>query len=122
MHTRHLAAAAAVILGATAAPAGADHVSVAAIKARIMDVFGPTHGRHAIAIVRCESTFDPHATHRNRNGTVDYGLFQINSGGTLQSLGLNAAEALDWQANIDAAYRLFRKRGWQPWVCSRLRR
>lgn len=121
IHPKMLAVAVTLTITA-AAPADAHHVDPATIKARIMDVFGPAAGPHAIAIARCESEFDPHARHRNRNGTIDYGVFQLNSGGTMQSLGLTAAEALDWQANIDAAHRLYRRRGWQPWVCSRGRR
>ena len=120
MNLRPIAAAAALTL-CTATPADAHHVDPATVKARIFDVFGPVAGPHAIAIARCESEFDPHARHRNRNGTIDYGVFQLNSGGTLQSLGLTPATALDWGANIDAAHRLYRARGWKPWVCSRSR-
>ena len=32
-----------------------------------------------LAIIRCESQFDVHARNRNKNGTTDYGLMQINS-------------------------------------------
>jgi len=106
------------LLTAAPIPATAHHVDPSTVKARIMDVFGPVAGPHAIRIARCESHFDPHAVGRNRNGTRDYGVFQLNSGGTMQGLGLTAAEALDWRTNIDAAYRLYRRRGWQPWVCS----
>ena len=45
-------------------------------------------------------------------------VFQLNSGGTMQGLGLSAADALDWRANFAAARRLYLRRGWQPWVCS----
>ena len=120
MRIRTLAACAALTIGA-ATPAGAAHVDRVAVKAMIVDTFG-THAGHALRVAACESGYDPHARHVNRNGTVDYGVFQINSGGTLQSLGITAAQALDAETNIRAAYRLFRKRGWQPWVCSRSRR
>lgn len=92
------------------------------IVAMIHAQWGPEHGPRAVRIAQCESDLRPHVTHRNRNGTIDYGLFQINSGGTLQSLGITAVQALDPATNIRAAHLLWRRRGWQPWVCSRIRR
>lgn len=71
----------------------------------------------AVRVARCESTLRPDARHRNRNGTVDWGVFQLNDGGTLQALGLTRQEALDPEANIDAAYRLWRRYGWRRWAC-----
>lgn len=43
---------------------------------------GDTYGvspRLLWAIAKCESNFDPRAVGRNKNGTVDVGLMQINS-------------------------------------------
>lgn len=79
---------------------------------------GTGHASFAVRVAHCESKLNPGARHRNRNGTVDYGVFQLNSGGTLQSLGLTARSALDPGANINAAYRLWRMRGWRPWTCA----
>jgi hypothetical protein len=93
---------------------------VPVVKAAIEARWAP-HGagevRTALRVAKCESHYKPHARHINKNGTVDYGVFQLNSGGTLQSLGLTVQEALNYESNIQGAYRLYRKRGWQPWVC-----
>ena len=101
-------------------PALAGHVTRDAVAAEIRTEFAGD-AQHALAVADCESGLDPHATHRNRNGTVDYGVFQLNSGGTLQSLGLTPRAALDYRTNIRAARRLQLRRGWSPWVCSRRR-
>lgn len=109
----------------TAAPAmahetpagGVSAETIAVVKAYIMDVFGPLNGPRAIRIAACESGFNPEALNHNKNGTHDGGIFQLNSGGTVQSLGLTFNETKDYKKNIEAAYRLFRQRGWRPWVC-----
>lgn len=108
-------------LTVTATPAGAHHVSRAQLERMVVDVFGPAAPTFR-RIIACESSWDHRATHRNRNGTVDYGLLQLNSGGTLQSLGITARQALDPVVNLRAARRLYDRRGTQPWVCSRRRR
>jgi len=60
----------------------------------------------ALAIAQQESSFNPNAVSQpNKNGTVDYGLMQINSS-NLSSLGLTPNSALDPQQNIDAAMQL----------------
>ena len=60
----------------------------------------------ALAIAQQESSFNPSAVSQpNKNGTVDYGLMQINSK-NLSSLGLTPATALDPQSNINAAMQL----------------
>ena len=60
----------------------------------------------ALAIAQQESSFNPNAVSPpNKNGTVDYGLMQINSS-NLSSLGLTPSSALDPQQNIDAAMQL----------------
>ena len=83
----------------------------------IRNAFPPEVQGRAIAIARCESTLNPRAIHRNRNGTTDLGLFQLNTGGTLQSLGLTWDEAFDPDLNAAAAYRLYKRHGWGRWVC-----
>ena len=118
MNLRPIAAAAALTLCA-ATPALAD--SRAALEQLVDATFGPA-AAHARRIVACESSWNPGAKHRNRHGRTDYGLFQLNDGGTLQSLGLTRAEALDPVANVRAAHRLYLRRGWKPWACSRRRR
>lgn len=60
----------------------------------------------ALSIAQQESSFNPNAVSpTNSNGTVDYGLMQINSR-NLSSLGLTPTTALDPQSNINAAMQL----------------
>lgn len=109
----------------TAAPAlahetpagGVSAETIAVVKAYIVDVFGPLNSQRALRIANCESGYNPAALNHNRNGTHDRGIFQLNDGGTAQGLGLSVNETFDYRKNIEAAYRLFRQRGWRPWVC-----
>lgn len=39
----------------------------------------PGYEKLIISKLYCESGFNPNATHRNKNGTIDYGIAQINS-------------------------------------------
>lgn len=67
----------------------------------------------ALTIInKCENhKFDTNATNYNRNGTVDRGIFQINS--------IHAGEEMyDWKQNVDMAYKIFKNRGWSAWACS----
>ena len=73
----------------------------------------------AIKVANCESSLVETASNRNRNGSQDWGIFQLNDGGTLQRLGGNAELARDPEWNIKAAYILYQDRGWQPWVCAK---
>lgn len=98
--------------------------SPATVRQWIRDIW-PDHVQdRAVRIARCESRHNPIAINRNTNGSRDFGVFQFNNGGTLQSyLGsgrLGVQRALDARENIRAALRLWRDRGFQPWVCNRL--
>ena len=55
----------------------------------------------ALAVAQQESSFNPNATATNKNGSTDYGVFQINSS-NLSSLGLNPTSVMDPSTNIDA--------------------
>ena len=107
----------AIILGTSMVqmkPSSASSRAIAAIHATWPASLAP----RAIRIARCESGLNPRAVNsRNRNGTTDWGLFQLNDGGTMQSVLRGS-----WSNpvhNSRAAYRLYRQRGWGPWVCSR---
>lgn len=92
--------------------------SSAEVEQLIRDVFPDNVENKAIEVAKCESTLNPLAIGRNTNGSRDYGVFQFNSGGTLQEYMSGPAEALDAEANINAALELYNDRGWQPWVCA----
>lgn len=81
-----------------------------------MDTF-PENPRTALAIVACESGFNPNAHNAsNKNGTVDSGLFQINSihHTRMEELGLDVWKPQD---NIKFARMLYDESGFAPWVC-----
>lgn len=72
---------------------------------------GTGHEERAVRIARCESHFNPHA--QNRSSTA-YGIFQfLNS--TWKGTGI--AKTSDPRLQVEAAFRLWKARGWQPWVC-----
>lgn len=96
----------------------------ATIADRIRAIWPDAHEEKAIRVARCESGLNPIAVGGpNSNGTLDFGVFQFNDGGTLQGYlpGANLAAKIDNSLrsddNIRAALALFRDRGWQPWTC-----
>ena len=82
------------------------------ILAYIVEKFGDDAADAITIINKCENhNFNPKATNYNRNGTVDRGVFQINS--------IHGGEELyDWKKNVDKAYEIFQRRGWTAWSCS----
>jgi hypothetical protein len=66
----------------------------------------------AILIAECESGFNPEATNWNDAKITGYpslGVFQLNR-------PYNKTY-FDWKYNIQEAYALYLKRGFQPWSC-----
>lgn len=63
----------------------------------------------AAAIALAESAGNPNAVNHNRNGSIDRGLWQINSvHGSLSST--------DVAANARGAVKIYKESGWAPWV------
>lgn len=63
-------------------------------------------------------SFDCARTNVNTNGSVDVGLFQINSihSQRLSSLGLTMEDMKDCKKNADYAYNwVYKASGWSPW-------
>jgi hypothetical protein len=52
--------------------------------------------------------------YNSSDGTLDWGYFQINTV-HLMKPGLNLRDLLDCKANIDFAYELYRRSGFEPW-------
>ena len=80
----------------------------------IVEVFGE-HSPDAFNVLFCENrNLDPYATNHNRNGTIDRGIFQLNSA------YWGGEENFDWKTNIDKAYMIFERanKTWRPWTCS----
>lgn len=96
------------------APAVEDKTEKEQIIAYIVEVFGED-APDAFNVAYCENrNLDPYATNHNRNGSVDRGIFQLNS----QYWG--GEELYDWKLNIETAYMIFERAGkkWTPWTCS----
>ncbi len=85
------------------------------ILAYIVEVFGEDAADAIVVVRKCEnSAFNPRATNHNRNGSIDRGIFQLNSA------YWGGEELYDWKTNVDVAYKVFTRAGkkWTPWTCA----
>lgn len=84
---------------------------------------------NAMAVSACESGHSDAKGAVNSDGTIDWGVFQLNDGGTLQgsldAIGVSYSStaeaqkrALDTATNVKAAASIYAERGWGPWVCA----
>jgi hypothetical protein len=78
----------------------------------------------AITMLGEDASGDPRAKGKpNKDGTVDYGLFQINSShiGELQKAGIikSTEDLFNPEMNIAAAKYIYDKQGWGAWKSSR---
>ena len=111
--------------GKLAAPSEGLSVSCAStVASRIRAIWPDGVQEKAIRVATCESGLGVIAVGGpNTNGTLDFGVFQFNNGGTLQAYlpGSTTAAKIDAalhpDENIRAALRLYLDRGWQPWAC-----
>lgn len=86
---------------------------------KIKETF-PENPERAVAIAECESGLDANAINtKNKNGSTDGGLMQINSthDKQMEVLGLDKFNVDD---NLKFARMLYEKNGFKPWVCNRL--
>jgi hypothetical protein len=69
-----------------------------------------------VCTAKWESSFYERATNRNNNGSVDYGLFQINSIHFHDAGCPSSGTALfDASANAKCAYRVYKSQGINAW-------
>lgn len=70
----------------------------------------------AMAVMQAESRCDPRAYngHMNSDGSNDAGLFQINSIHVAGGL-IDSEERFNPEANVRAAYAIYRGSGWRAW-------
>lgn len=85
------------------------------IEKYICEKFGPYDCKAAIAIARAESGSKEDAFHANSNGSIDVGVFQINST-HFQKQGCSMKELVNYKQNVDCAYKIWKQQGWKPWA------
>lgn len=84
---------------------------------------------NAMAVASCESGQQSIKGEVNSDGTTDWGIFQLNDGGTLQSsltgIGVKYKDvqdaahlAMNAETNVRAAAWIMYQRGWAPWTCA----
>lgn len=115
--------------GAGSIPSGGASTSSAAVLELVRQYFPASEVGNAMAVARCESGHANRVSQPNSNGSRDFGVFQINDGGTLQaalrSIGVKTdsisdarQKALNAKLNVQMARAIWGSRGWQPWVCA----
>ena len=80
------------------------------IEEKIAKTF-PENPMIMLAIAKAESGMNPLASHKNTNGSVDIGLFQINS-----IHGKDQLELFDVDHNLEVARQVYEKQGLGAWV------
>jgi hypothetical protein len=81
----------------------------------ILRVFGERDFQVARSIAKAESGLRAEAFHANSNGSIDLGLFQINST-HFNKKGCSMAELITLEGNAKCAYSIWKEQGWSPWV------
>ena len=72
---------------------------------------------NALAVMGAESSGLADATCNNTNGSIDRGLFQINSVHSGRVAG-NLDSLYDPETNVRIAGEIFSGQGWHPWVAA----
>jgi len=82
----------------------------------ICDKFGVYDCKTALAVSKAENGDRiPDKFNVNSNGTIDVGIFQINSIHFTEE-GCALKEIVDPIRNVDCAWRIWQTSGWGPWV------
>lgn len=90
------------------------------IEVYVKEVFGK-YADQALMIAKCESGLRPNAVGTNKDGSQDFGLFQLNSYWHGFNKGVNNSRHLfDYKINTLMAWNIFEGSGykWGLWVCS----
>jgi hypothetical protein len=111
--------------GALATPVTSAAMTNTSAYSLIQKYFPRAEWDRANRVSQCESSQRNVIGPPNSDGSLDYGIFQLNSRGTLPGLlsstgnsPSNLARALDAEWNVRAAAMLWQSRGWQPWACA----
>jgi hypothetical protein len=102
-----------------------DSASPAQVTALIKKYWPKAQVTNAITVATCESSLDPAAIGVDSDNTEDLGVFQLNTGGTLQEMltGFGYNYGADDQAfnaawNVKAGAALWKADGWSHWSCA----
>jgi hypothetical protein len=68
-----------------------------------------------VCIAKYESSFYTGATNRNSNGSVDYGLFQINTHFWGKTCGVSGSQLLNPTTNARCALKVLNQQGYNAW-------
>ena len=72
----------------------------------------------ALKVFRAESGLNPKAVHKNKDGTLDLGIAQINTRHCGKVRG-NCLRLLEPEENLRVAYEIYKASGWCAWVQAR---
>lgn len=87
------------------------------IQGYIRSKFGDSSEKLIKIIDTCENgTWDQTRTNHNRNGSIDYGIAQVNDVNSKLCAGLDFKNS--WKDNIDCAYKIYQSQGLSAWACS----
>lgn len=67
-----------------------------------------------VRIAKCESGYREDAVNKNTNGTIDRGIFQLNS----IHKNISNKDAFTFESNIKYAWNMFKEQGTNPWNSS----
>ena len=80
----------------------------------IKEVFG-SQSDNAFKVLSCENhRLNPNAQNWNSDGSIDTGIFQVNS-----IHGVNANYLKDWRVNVDVAHQIYLGSSWNAWTCAK---
>ena len=85
------------------------------IEKYICDKFGVMDCKIALSIAKAESNLNCNAFNINTNGSVDLGIFQLNSVHLKKGGEWTLANMSDCEKNVDLAYQLWTEQGWHVW-------
>jgi hypothetical protein len=86
------------------------------IEKYICEKWGLMDCKMALAVAKAESGLKCDALNINTNGTVDLGVFQLNTTHLKKGGDWNLANMGDCYKNVDLAHQLWTEQGWNPWV------
>lgn len=82
----------------------------------ICEKWGVVECKTALAVAKAESEMNCNAFNVNTNGSIDLGVFQLNSNHLTKGGEWTLTNMADCHRNVDLAYEMWEAQGWTPWV------